>query len=72
MRFATLPDNQAYDWAVDLRQLQSLTGLIVKGDLAPGWRTSHRKAEARSRRCPSRAYEHYLPLLYAAGAADAW
>jgi 4,5-DOPA dioxygenase extradiol len=59
-------DNQAYDWAIEFDEwvaqqitsghLEALVAFQAQGDIA---KMSH----------PS--YDHFLPLLYAAGAADA-
>jgi len=60
------PDNQAYDWAIEFDQWvaaqiksghnEALVDFQAQGDIA---KMSH----------PS--YDHFLPLLYAAGAAEA-
>ncbi|MCY1548217.1 4,5-DOPA dioxygenase extradiol [compost metagenome] len=60
-----VPDNQAYDWAVDFDT--HIAGLIHAGD-ADGLADFQSQGEMAKLSQPS--WEHYLPLLYAAGAAD--
>ena len=64
-RRGTAP-NQAYDWAVEFDRV--VTGQIEKGDLAALPRFQSLGALAQQ---AHPTHEHYLPLLYAAGAVDA-
>lgn len=60
-----VPDNQAYDWAVDFDT--HVAGLIQAGD-APGLAAFQSQGEMAQLSQPT--WDHYLPLLYAAGAVD--
>jgi 4,5-DOPA dioxygenase extradiol len=60
------PENQAYDWAA---QFDTATAAhIEKGDL-PALADFQKLGQVAQLAHPT--YDHYLPLLYAAGAADA-
>lgn len=64
IRFGT-PENQAYDWAGDFDE--HVAGLIEKGDLA-SLADFQQLGQVAQMAHPT--YDHYLPLLHAAGAAD--
>ena len=57
---------QAYDWAIEFDQM--VTDHVEKGDLA-GLADFQQQGAVAQMAHPT--YEHYLPLLYAAGAVDA-
>ena len=63
-RFGAAP-NQAYDWAVEFDS--SIAGRIEKGDLA-GLADFQKLGSVAQLAHPT--YDHYLPLLHAAGAVD--
>jgi len=63
-RQGTAP-NQAYDWAVEFDG--KIAGQIEKGDLA-GLADFQKLGSVAQLAHPT--YDHYLPLLHAAGAAD--
>jgi 4,5-DOPA dioxygenase extradiol len=65
MRFG-VPGNQAYDWAIEFDT--TVAQQVETGDLAALANFQNRGAVAKQAH-PS--HEHYLPLLYAAGAVDA-
>lgn len=54
---------QAYDWAIEFDQM--VTGLVERGDLA---RLSNFQQLGAVAQVAHPTYDHYLPLLYAAGA----
>jgi 4,5-DOPA dioxygenase extradiol len=58
--------NQAYDWAIEFDQ--KVAQQLKKGDLS-ALQDFQKLGQAAQLSHPS--YDHYLPLLYAAGAADA-
>ena len=64
-RFGSAP-NQAYDWAIDFDR--AIGSQIAKGELAA--LADFRELGAVAAQAHP-TWEHYLPLLYAAGAADA-
>jgi 4,5-DOPA dioxygenase extradiol len=59
------PANQAYDWAIEFDG--KVAGQIEKGDLA-GLADFQKLGSVAQLAHPT--YDHYLPLLYAAGAVD--
>lgn len=61
-----VPDNQAYDWAVDFDT--HIAGLIHAGD-AEG--LADFRSQGHNAEMSQPSWDHYLPLLYAAGAVDA-
>ena len=63
-RFGT-PANQAYDWAVEFDK--TVAEQVEKGDLA-GLADFQKMGSVAQLAHPT--YDHYLPLLHAAGAAD--
>ena len=65
MRFG-LPGNQAYDWAMEFDK--TVAGQVEAGDLA-GLADFQNLGALAKQAHPS--HEHYLPLLYAAGAVHA-
>ncbi|HSV61511.1 MAG TPA: 4,5-DOPA dioxygenase extradiol [Variovorax sp.] len=65
MRFDAGPE-QAYDWAIEFDQ--TVGEQIGKGDLA-ALHAFQKLGQVAAQAHPS--YEHYLPLLYAAGAVEA-
>lgn len=58
--------NQAYDWAIEFDQ--KTAALVKKGDLAA---LSDFQKLGQVAQLAHPTYDHYLPLLHAAGAADA-
>ena len=59
------PPSQAYDWAIEFDKV--VGGQIAKGDLA-ALPSFQRMGQVAVQAHPT--YDHYLPLLYAAGAVD--
>jgi 4,5-DOPA dioxygenase extradiol len=64
-RFDAKPE-QAYDWAIEFDQ--TVDGQIRKGELA-ALASFQKMGQVATQAHPT--YDHYLPLLYAAGAVDA-
>ena len=60
-----LPDNQAYDWAVAFDRW--VADRILRGELA---QLADFASQGEAARLSQPSHEHYLPLLYAAGAAQ--
>lgn len=60
-----LPDNQAYDWAVKFDRW--VAERIEKGELAA---LADFASQGEAAQLSQPSHEHYLPLLYAAGAAE--
>jgi 4,5-DOPA dioxygenase extradiol len=60
-----LPSNQAYDWTIDFDT--KIAGQIQKGEL-PALADFQKFGQVAQLAHPT--HDHYLPLLYAAGAAD--